>query len=342
MSNYYEARQHLNLSQYAFDVVEFDKHEFLETPSLAKILNMIISSYMEDADAAIGTAANRYRQKLFHTLTEVPECAEKDAIVETLVNAYCSELQKKAVSYPKEHQFKIQLNEENYLTMQSWRDTGGFYRSSPSCFLKAVIEEYARKPFFQRESILLRHRIDFITSAISANQLLIITLRNGNRFELKPFCVCGDPGYNYHYLVGYTKPEGSDAEEYLASFRLSRIKDLRVSHLRSGKITQKQKVIIEQRIHRVGVQFLLQEADIIRIRMSPQGKRMYETQVHLRPAFTGREVCADGSWVYEFNCTQMQAEYYFFKFGEFAQILTPKGLAEKMKNAYSAAAAQYK
>ena len=76
--------------------------------------------------------------------------------------------------------------------------------------------------------------------------------------------------------------------------------------------------------------------------MSPQGKRMYETQAHLRPAFTGREACADGSWVYEFNCTQMQAEYYFFKFGEFAQILTPKELAEKMKNAYSAAASQYK
>ena len=70
MNEYYEARQHLNLSQYAKEIIEFDKCEFLEKPSLTKIINMILSAYMEDADAAIDNAAVRYREDLQNQLTK--------------------------------------------------------------------------------------------------------------------------------------------------------------------------------------------------------------------------------------------------------------------------------
>ena len=341
MNEYYEARQHLNLSQYAYDIVESDKFEFLEKPSLAKIINMILSEYMDDSDAAIANATKRYREDLLNQLASIPNDKTKQDTIEALVHAYCGKLKKKANSFPKEHQFKIQLNEENYLKMQAWKDSGGYYEGSASNYLKAVIEEYTRKPFYEREAILLRGMIDSIQAAISIHQLLVVTLRSGNRFEVKPYCVCGDPGYNYHYLVGYSRKEGSDFEERPVSFRLSRIKEIKTSHARSGKIPQQQKAQIRKHLHDVGVQFLLQEQETIRIKLTSQGKRMYESQAHLRPKYTKRDSCPDGTWIFEFSCTQMQVEYYFFKFGEHARILLPEKLALRFKENYAAANESY-
>ena len=315
MKEYYEARQHLNLSQFAYDIVEFDKCEFLQTPSRDRIINMILSSFREDADAAIDNAAARYRDLLTKQLASIADNATKTATIKTLVNSYCDELQKKALSYPKECAFKTHLNEENYRAKDDWRDIGGYYNNNVGAYIKAVIEEYARKPYYEREFILLRGKVDTIETAISSHRLLIITLRNGSKFEVKPYCICGDPGYNYHYLVGYSRKGGVDDEEYPVSFRLSRIIDIRYSYARSGKIPKTQITEIKKRLHDVGVQFMLQEQDTIQIKLTAQGKKMYEAQAHLRPVYSTRQLCEDGSWQYEFCCTQLQAEYYFFKFG---------------------------
>lgn len=341
MKEYYEARQHLNLSQFAYDIIEFDKGEFLQTPSRDRIINMILTSFREDADAAIGNAAERYREHLTQQLASIPNDATKTAVIEKLVSSYCGELQTKALSYPKERAFKTHLNEENYQAKDDWRDVGGYYNDNVGRYLKAVIEEYARKPYYEREFILLRGMVDTIETAISAHRLLNITLRSGNRFEVKPYCICGDSGYNYHYLVGYARKDGVVAEDHTASFRLSRIVDIRFSHARTGKITKLQETEIKKHLHDVGVQFMLQEPEIIQIKLTAQGKKMYDSQAHLRPCFVRQTPCGDSSWILEFNCTQMQAEFYFFKFGAFAKVLAPEELAERMKQNYSSAVAQY-
>lgn len=49
-SNYYESRQHLNLSELAFEIIENDKSAFLEKSSRQRIINMILRNYMDSAD----------------------------------------------------------------------------------------------------------------------------------------------------------------------------------------------------------------------------------------------------------------------------------------------------
>ncbi|MBE6069685.1 MAG: WYL domain-containing protein [Clostridium lundense] len=343
MDAYYDSRQHLNLSQLAYDVIESDKYEFLEKPSRQRLINMIIAAYADDADAAIDNAVTRYRENLEARLASVGKGQGKEMAVSSLVDSYRRELLKKTTDYPKECAFKIQLDRENYSAMLEWRDDSGYYNSTPGKFYKAVIEEYARKTYYEREGILLRCLIGEIQTCIDSQQLIIVTI-NGtkrNRYEVRPYSICHDAGHNYHYLIGYSRKAGTAYDERPVSFRISRIQAVKQSHARSGKITKPQKDEIERKLKTEGVQFLLQDAEDICIKLSAPGKKLYEATAHLRPLFTQRTKCEDNRWLYTFNCTQLQAEFYFFKFGADAEIIQPSDLREKFKDKYKKAVEQY-
>ena len=343
-SNYYESRQHLNLSELAFEIIENDKSAFLEKSSRQRIINMILRNYMDSADASIDTATARYEEKLRLSLLSIPDGEKKNEIISSLVEIYRHDLVQISTHYPKGHAFKMQLDKENFEAMSEWRDTGGYYGGVPGRCLKAGIEEYARKTQYEREGILLRDSIEELQSCIDAHQLVVITL-NGirqSRHEVRPYLICSDPGCNYHYLVGMTRKAGTAYPERVASFRISRIITIKRSHSRSGKITSVQGQEIEQKLRDDGVQFLLQDSEPIRIRLTAQGKKMYDSQAHLRPRFSEVNKLSDGSWLYSFDCTQMQAEFYFFKFGADVVVEFPLELRERFMKKYRDAAEQYK
>lgn len=343
-SNYYEARQHLNLSEFAFEIIENDKSVFLEKASRQRIINLILRNYMDSADASIDTAIARYREDLLLRLLSIPDGEKKDAVISTLVDAYRKELVQTVTNYPKGHAFKMQLDKENYEAMLEWRDAGGYYDGIPGRFLKAVIEEYAQKTQYEREGILLRESIDELQACIDSQQLIVITLNGSNRsrHEVRPHSICCDPGCNYHYLVGMTRKAGTTFPERIASYRISRINTIKRSHSRSGKIPSTQAREIEQKIRDDGVQFLLQDSETICVRLTEQGKKMYDSQAHLRPIFSECRKLPDGSWRYTFDCTQMQAEFYFFKFGVDAVVEYPAELRVRFLNKYQSALDSYR
>lgn len=335
-SSYYEARQHLNLSELAFEIIENDKTAFLEKQSRQRIINMILRNYMDCADAAIDNALARYREELLPRLLSIPDGEAKSSLISCLVDAYRQELLDTATAYPKGRAFKMQLDKANYNTMMEWKDENGYYEGIPGRFLKAVIEEYARKTAYEREGILLREIIEELQSCIDSHQLVIITLNGPNqvRHEVRPYFICADPGCNYHYLVGMTRKAGTAYPDHVASYRISRINSVKRSHSRSGKISADQIKEIERKLHDDGVQFLIQDSETISVKLTEQGKKMYESQAHLRPLFSERKKLPDGSWSYTFDCTQMQAEFYFFKFGADAIIEHPLELKEKFLSKY--------
>ena len=170
---------------------------------------------------------------------------------------------------------------------------------------------------------------------------LCLTLNSGNRFEVRPYGIFVDRGNNYHYLAGYSRKAGEKGEDNPRSFRISNIRNYKMYYGRSGRITEHQRKEIEHRINSAGVQFLLQELDVIRIKLTKRGKAMYESQLHLRPPFTERKEKPDGTWIYDFNCTQAQAQFYFFKFGSDAEILFPDKLRSLFSDEYKRASMLY-
>ena len=341
MNEYYEARQHLNLSELAFNIIETDKYIFQEKPSRAEMLNKIISMYQDYAEASIENACMRFKEQLEKRTEEVPASTAKSDTISALVESYRAELIEKSNAYPREHSFKFQLDKENYKYFSSWLDIEDNYKGVAGKFIKAVLEEYARKPFIDREAIICRDLIETITTCVESHLALIVTINNGIRFEVRPYGVLIDRGNNYHYLVGYSRKAGEKGDDKPSSFRVSNIRDYKMYYGRSGKITELQRKALEHKINSSGVQFLLQEPDIIRIKLTKRGKSMYESQVHLRPPFVKRKENSDGTWIYDFNCTQIQAQFYFFKFGAEAEILSPQELRKRFWTQYGEAFSLY-
>ena len=344
---YYEARQHLNLSQLAYDVVQLDKYAMQGKPSFAKAINHIFEMYRDTADAAIDLSCGRYVDALNDALSAVPESPEKQAIIQTLRDAYRKQLIQTAKSYPRGRSFKVQLYRENFAFVSEWhaasewRDTKEAYDHTAGKFIKAVIEEYARKPLAERESILFRDFIDLANDCIRTEKTMLITLKNNYRYEIRPFCVCRDSGNNFNYLVGYAKLAGAEPDtECLVSYRISNIKAFKKTG-KSGHLTESRKKDADRRLQTVGVQFLLQESETIQIKLTPHGSGMYDRQAHLRPSFDSRQQNEDGSWLYEFSCTPMQIYFYFFKFGADAEVLSPADLRERFAKQYNDAFALY-
>ena len=100
-NDYYEARQHLNLSCRAYDVVQSDKYDLLPRPSLSGMLNLIFSSFREEADAAIDAALARERDRLTALLSPaIPAKAAEDAVA-ALLGAREEELVRAANGYER-------------------------------------------------------------------------------------------------------------------------------------------------------------------------------------------------------------------------------------------------
>ena len=149
-----------------------------------------------------------------------------------------------------------------------------------------------------------------------------------------------DKGYNYNYLVGLSKEANAKEDEIIASFRISNISSYK-STGRSGRLSEAQKKEIAGKIHAVGVQFLVNNPETIAVRLTDKGKKMYERQAHLRPAYQTRIDNHDGTWTYEFACTARQVRYFFFKYGADAEVLYPAYLRDSFREQYEEALAVY-
>ena len=93
---------------------------------------------------------------------------------------------------------------------------------------------------------------------------------------------------------------------------------------------------IRNAIREVGIQYLADTYNKIVVEFTPHGENMYRSMLHLRPQYTKKS----GN-IYEFCCSERQADNYFFKFGHNARILEPERLADAFRRKYENAAKKY-
>lgn len=341
-NEYQEARQHLSLSDAAWAVLQDDRQDFGGGRSWAGILNYVFAEYRDKADASISVAVERRRAQYEEKLVGVAAPAVRKAVLEALLADYTEELIKKAAKNgatpPDKESFKFRLDRDNYAFREQWLDSpdAQYYGGRFSRYLRAVLEEYAAKTVYQREAIYFDPQMRLIQAAAANGELLRIRMKTGSSFEVRPYGVLGDRQETYHYLVGLSRPDGTRGPEKAASFRLSNIVKLEVSFRRSGRLTEKERTDIESSIRGKGVQFLLQQRETIRIRLTEKGRQDYGRQLHLRPATVKRTAVDDGlyHWEYMFNCTPFQAQAYFLKFCGEAKVVEPQSLRDTFAQEY--------
>lgn len=340
-NEYQAARQHLSLSAAARETLENDRQDFGGGQSWAGILNHVFAAYRDTADASISVALERRRAQYEEKLVGVAAPAVRKAVLEALLADYTEELIKKAAKNgatpPDKESFKFRLDRDNYAFREQWLDSpdAQYYGGRFSRYLRAVLEEYAAKTVYQREEIYFSQWITLILGAMEGSSLLCVELQNGNAYEVRPYGVLSDQQRTYHYLVGIACSPNDRAAERITCFRLSNLAKLRPSAKRSGRLTKEESNEIEARIRDVGVQFLTQQQGKICIRLTEDGRRSYERQLHLRPAGKKKPV-SDGAycWEYTFSCTEFQAEAYFLKFCGDAKVVAPRSLQKLFADKY--------
>lgn len=341
-NEYQEARQHLSLSDAAWAVLQDDRRDFGGGRSWAGILNYVFAMYRDKADASVSVAVSRRREQLEEQLGGVVSPAARDAVLDRLMEVYAGELAEKAMSdgavAQQKEVFKFRLDRDNYAFREQWLDSpdAQYYGGRFSRYLRAVLEEYAAKTVYQREEIYFSQWITLILGAMEGSSLLWVELQNGNAYEVRPYGVLSDQQRTYHYLVGMSCRDGKRDAEEIACFRLYKLTTLKPSQKRSGRLTKEERDAIEARIHAVGVPFLMQQKEKIRIRLTEDGRREYHRQMHLRPVARERAEVDDGlyRWEYTFYCTEFQAKAYFLKFCGKAKVVAPQSLRDTLAQEY--------
>lgn len=336
-------KQYLNLSTFAYDTIKNDMLAF-DSPGLSTFINKVFQNFYPNANASIFLTLERKRGEWMEMLKAFPN---KDDVVGCLLAEEAKRLQTEATGYPKDCAVKIRLNNKNYNYLTDpygtcceeryyRRGKTGDGQESPGMYIKAVLEEYAGKSFLEREAIYFHEQIDCIQDAISRQKQLKIKVQSGAQFYVRPYAIVTDRQSAYHYLVGLS--HRVDQDDSLAapfSFRVARVEDVTLCKSRSGFLSSAVRRELERLIAEKGASFVGGDKEIIRVRLTDKGNRMYKNILHLRPQHLSYE--EDNGHIYTFECTPSQIKFYFTRFGRHAQILSPESLSDQFRYFYRAA-----
>lgn len=363
----YGFKQHINLSNSAWSIIEQDMQNFALTDvlPLSKFMNKVFANFYADAKASISRRLEEREEELDITLgiNEVKnkktslfdERAEKlidetkEECKKELLARYEEELCTLAKSYPKGKGRKFRINKNNKDTLTESLDGKYYDIYHVGRYLKAVFEEYCALPNHIREQIYFKETVQTIKWAIEMrHKLQIVTAAQydirqkvsvAKKYIVAPYKIVQDNCMSFNYLACYSSeilPDGTLRDEKIVSYRMNRIEKASERLSKSANLSEAQKVEIEKEIAEKGIQFLAGDLVVIRIKFTKKGLDLFNRQIYMRPPYK-----KESQDVYVFTCTERQAINYFFKFGIDAQVLEPQSLRERFAKSYQLALSQY-
>ena len=301
------------------------------------------------AECSISLRLKEYRNELTSHLKGTNNKNETeliDRIIEAKAKQLIDEYAKRS---PSDVNWQITLNKKvkRLLTEDSYSAEEKYYGQKPGHYVRALLEEYARKPYYSRERIVFKEIIDNANFAIDSCYLLNITNVNGHQYWIKPHSIKTDPLSMFHYLVGLkmdsigspVNKSKANSSNNVISFRISRLISAEPQYLSSGKLSKAELSTINHELETKSIQFVSSEKQSIKVWLSDDGIKQYESHVHLRPPVK----CTDqaNEHIYYFECTETQILFYFCFFVSEALILDPPELADRFKEKYKEAYEAY-
>ena len=258
----------------------------------------------------------------------------------------CEEHIKQFVS-SKHESIIIYLNEDviNFLRRKDLYHEETVFNGKLSVFVKAVLEEYCRLPYFMRERIVFKHTLDSLIPMCRQNlseKLHHITVQLCNNRNKKNIIYCAVPYHcdtdissTYNYLLCYAKRK--DSEEWrVMKFRLSHIVLLPDTRDTLRIRIPKESTDVLNEWIKNGFSMFDNDIVHIKVRFTETGEKLYGIIRHNRPIFTKRT-----ENIYEFDCTEFEAINYFTAFTGEALVLEPQTLRDELYARFLNGAKQY-
>lgn len=318
-----EQKQHINLSEHAYSVIKNDMAALhIQTPST--FINKIISNFASIAKSSLSLSSDRYTKSNCSCFSPAPS-KEEMIVLKQFEESYSSHI--KHDFQDKKHTLKIHLNSTSCKLLFKTCTEELYYQNAGS-YIKSLVEEYAQKPYFEREKIIAKDTFDTINKAIKYKKFLKLDSNGRKGIKVKPYKIATDNMAVYHYLIGYELMTKKTYKSF--SCRISNIQNINNTQ-RSSFISIAKKKALDLEIQNKGPQFMSDDVTEFKIYLTDDGIRLYNRILYLRPNYT--DVSKD-KHIYTFKCSPSQIEYYFFKFGADAVILAPKDMHDKFLNMY--------
>ena len=347
-----DQRQHINLSHYAFDVVRNDSINFLEILNVSGFINIIVENSKVDSFDDLSIMEEK------RIIDELSDCSKSGSkirpteseqkTIKKIADAHRYQVLHSYKKYPKDNVLKIRLNNNLYNELYPSRSDwyGKEYGLSQGEYIKALVEEYARKTYYERESVFFKERIEelnrYISDSDNEKRILVITMKNGEKWYCKPYRLSEEYETFCHYLIGLFAKEGT-TEYTIFSIRLSRIAGikLRGQSLGSGKITQKERKEIETRIKESSIPYIKATPIQYTVILTSLGMLMYDYNFSQRPIYETVNKNPDGTYTMKLSATERQMKNYFFAFGKEAVIQDSEEIRDWMKEKFANAENAY-
>lgn len=343
-------RVRIPLSKKASIIMENDRVLF--KASYTTFINTVFANYKDTAKASIEVHLQKTERRMDRLLSDSGLDKEvKEKIIlkareerkTTLLKAKDKLLDKS--NYVKDDspaKYKVyRLNNDNVeaLTSEECLESQ-YYNDSPALYMRAVIEEYCRLPFLKREAIFRRDVYDIVKNAIKNKYVLQVqaTLKNEEKptiFYVYPYKIMPDAMNAQSFLTCYSQKKGVEDYEqkrpaafYMSTLQLCNKHTLRT---KSGRLTKEDKLALQKKCDAIGPNYLLGEEELIRVRLTEEGKDIYKSRLLGRPDLVNIE----GDDIYVFSCSAYQVRHYFLDFGKEAEILSPESLRKDFQETYA-------
>ena len=347
MHNRTAQRISLSLSAEAYSTIISDMDIFQNEKNLDGFINRILMNYREISDASISLAKEREREKYINWIRTVSGTerisVEDSNCLDRLIAGYTEELTIKMNSFRNGVSLKPRINNENYddLNMGTSSFQEEAYYPREGRYIKAILEEYALLPFFEREGVFFKDIIDQIDEAIRTGNVIRLNYINRKQQQtlivIRPYKIVSSSLLRYHYLVAL--PIDAETIEDILVLRISRIVGIKKIN-RTSHITVQERNQIDEIIRTRGIQYIVSQESKIEVELSEQGYKLYKSILYLRPKYTDITPEED-KWILTFTCTEEQIKNYFFQFGKEAIVRSPDLLKQWFLDKYTEAAKIY-
>lgn len=338
-----DQKQHLSLPLDTWSKIDSDRLSFSSDGSLIPLsgfLNQVFLNFYSSAKASVAQKLISTSTLIYSMLNDTP-LSNNSIMLKTvqhkLVKGLTSDLQIYKRKELENEGRKYRLSNEIKKILESSPESN--YYQTAGLYLRAIFIEYSNLPFFERELIFYKKTIELIKQAINEKCMLVIETKNRDYpVRCAPYDIVRDQSDTFHYLIAFelTKTETTCI---IRSYRISRLSSVKIRFLERSFITAKLKKQAEVLKAKQDVSFFSDFLIDVDVRLTEKGYKKYIEQIRQRPNITA--TIDKEQHIYRFKCSYTQALYYFYKFGEDVEIISPSSLRQKFAKSHKNASDIY-
>ncbi len=325
-------KQRISISPEAYRTIEHDVEEF-KLKSINELVNITLG-YNKNHNITQDSIIRDYESQMVSLLTASGIDPYKDDILERICDhkkaEICDELRRLGTHKRGKKGLYVRISNSMRRWLESPDNTEDeYYDGSLELYLNHMLEEYASKDLYSRETVIKDVLLSSLDSFIKDNEWIYIHYPDRTE-KVYPYKVLPDIMRTHVYLACYIL--NADETKTPASRRVSFLpSDIERIPGYCPDVTSAEKARLDDLIKRRRIDFLTGEDIDIQIRMNKEALDNYYRTVRLRPDMINPEEMTDNNDIYTFHCTELQAQYYFSCISGDVEIIAPQSLRNRFR-----------